>query len=114
VKYEVIKECHPEEYTSVLTVKVRNWHSFISGGEEVKEFLAVSGKKTKDGNLEIYEAPSFALVSDDEEDEIWKAVKRYRDTQKLSELEEEMKAKYGEYFEEPINGPSTYRANPNK
>jgi len=127
MRYEIINERTPEDYTTILTTKVRWWHSFISGKEETKEFLCLSGSKTKGRVLEVYEVivqsdgePVFRRLLKKEEKRLWKFVDAYRNDEKvrmreqkrnirLREAENKVAKEYSEYFTEPINGPQSYR-----
>tara|TARA_Y100000310_G_scaffold282817_1_gene304338 strand:- start:368 stop:718 length:351 start_codon:yes stop_codon:yes gene_type:complete len=116
MRYEVVNERKPEDHTGIFTVKVSRWHSFISGNERTIEYLGLSNDKTKNGDLEIYEAveqpnkaPVFVRMSEKEQERLWKAILLYRQHKKLREVEDEIGEKYGDWFTEPIKGPQTYR-----
>lgn len=116
MRYEVVNERTPEKHLCILTVKVRKWHTFMSGSEITREYLAMSHSKTKDGKLEVYEAieqpnkkPVFVRLSKREQDKLWKAVSQYRKEEKLREVEDEIAEKYGDLFTKPIAGPQNYR-----
>lgn len=127
MRYEVINERTPEEYTTILTAKIRWWHSFLSGKEVIKEFLCLSHDKTKSTHLEVYEVipqtgdtPLFKRLTKKEESRLWKFVDRYRDERKkrereshahkiMRERESKVAKEYGDYFKEPIGGPQNYR-----
>jgi hypothetical protein len=116
MRYEVVNERTPEKHLCILTVKVRKWHTFMSGSEVTKEYLAMSHTKTKSTKLEVYEAieqsgkkPVFIRLSKREQEKLWKAVTQYRKEEKLREVENEIAEKYGDYFQEPVTGPQSYR-----
>lgn len=116
MRYEVVNERTPEKHLCILTVKVRKWHTFMSGSEVTKEYLAMSHSKTKSTELEVYEAieqpgkkPVFVRLSKREQEKLWKAVNQYRKEEKLREVENEIAEKYGDYFREPVTGPQNYR-----
>jgi hypothetical protein len=116
MRYEVVNERTPEKHLCILTVKVRKWHTFMSGSEVTKEYLAMSHSKTESTRLEVYEVieqpgkkPVFVRLSGREQKKLWKAVSQHRKEEKLREVENGIAEKYGDYFQEPVTGPQNYR-----
>lgn len=105
MKYEIISEKHPEKFTSILKCKVWKWHSFFSGASEIKEFLAISGKKTNDEGFQVYEAPDFIRLSEWEEDRIWTAMKIFRKSKKAIKARQKVQEEYGEYISRSSKSP---------
>ncbi len=107
--YKVLKERTPENHTTIVTVEVSRWHSFLTSSSFVREFLFLGHEASKSGRLEVYKAPEFVRLSKRQEEKLWQALQDFRDEQKRNKNLIFMKKKYGEYFEEPIKGPQNYR-----